>query len=63
MFYITKDKCFDENDTIEFIKLLTSKVENISLFWDNASIHKSKVVTRYIKRNKLKAIYNIPYEP
>ena len=28
---------------------------------DNASTHKSKIVTEYLKKNKIKKIYGIPY--
>ena len=44
-----------------FNKLNKNKIKNRSFLMDNASIHKSKKMIKYIKNNNLKVIYNIPY--
>jgi transposase len=44
-----------------FNKLNKNKIKNRSFLMDNASIHKSKKMIKYIKDNNLKVIYNIPY--
>jgi transposase len=44
-----------------FNKLNKNKIKNKSFLMDNASIHKSKKMTKYIEDNNLKVIYNIPY--
>ena len=44
-----------------FNKLNKEKIKNRTFFMDNASIHKSNKMTKYIKDNNLKVIFNIPY--
>ena len=44
-----------------FNKLHKNKIKNSYFLMDNASIHKSKKMTKYIKDNYLKVIYNIPH--
>lgn len=45
-----------------FIKKLNKhKDENISIFMDNASIHKNSNFKKYINETNLNVIYNIPY--
>ena len=44
-----------------FNKLNKKKIKNRTFLMDNASIHKSKKMTKYIKDNNLKVIFNIPY--
>ena len=63
MYYIVKDSYFNSSDTLEFLQLLSANVRNFAIFWDNASIHKNAEVKRYLKRNKIPSIFNIPYEP
>jgi len=36
---------------------------NIAIIWDNASIHKSKVVKEFMESNNIKSILNLPYCP
>ena len=36
-------------------------IKNRTFLMDNASIHRSKKMTMFIKNNNLKIIYNIPY--
>lgn len=51
-----------QNKLINFFnKLNKNKIKNRSFLMDNASIHKSKKMIKYIKDNNLKVIYNIPY--
>lgn len=44
-----------------FNKFNKNKIKNRSFLMDNASIHKSKKMIKYIKDTNLKVIYNIPY--
>lgn len=44
-----------------FNKLNKKKIKNRTFLIDNASIHRSKKMTMFIKNNNLKIIYNIPY--
>lgn len=50
------------NKFSNFIKKINKNTNNkYTLFMDNATIHKSKVVNQCIKDNNIKVIYNVPY--
>ena len=66
IYYGSKQGYFNSNDTINFLEFLLSKNPNkqVVVFWDNASIHKSRKVTAYIEtKPNLTALYNMEYEP
>ena len=44
-----------------FNKFNKKTINNKTFFMDNASIHKSKKTTSFIKKTNMKVIYNIPY--
>src|ERR1700729_1796558 len=48
---------------LNFIKQLIKKVNNKPLFFDNARIHHSLKLKKFIKENKINVIYNVPYHP
>ena len=61
LFKLYKNKYFNQQDTIEFVKLLQAfhKKKDFAIFWDNASIHKGKDISEYLRKNKITSINNI----
>ena len=63
--WLTKPRSIDSDAFIAFIEQLVSQnsSKEITLFLDNATIHRSKKVTAFLKDNGIKAIFNVPYSP
>ena len=65
--YQIKGAYFNQDDIIEFINKIRNETlkrrHKIAVFWDNASIHKSKVDTAHCKRLGIEKVFNIPYSP
>ena len=63
--WLTKPRSIDSDAFISFIEGLVAQnqSEEITLFLDNATIHRSKKVTSFLKDSGIEAIYNVPYSP
>ena len=63
--FITKPKFFNQHDTVEFLKQVRASFasEKLVLFWDNCSIHKTKLVSEAMAQLGIEAILNVPYCP
>ena len=63
--WLTKPRSIDSDAFISFIEGLVAQnqSEEITLFLDNATIHRSKKVTSFLKDNGIETIYNVPYSP
>jgi transposase len=63
--WLAKPRSIDSDAFISFIEGLVAQnlSKEITLFLDNASIHRSKKVTSFLKDNGIEAIYNVPYSP
>jgi transposase len=63
--WLTKPRSIDSDAFISFIEGLVAQnqSEEIALFLDNATIHRSKKVTSFLKDSGIEAIYNVPYSP
>ena len=50
---------------MNFLKDLVkeNKQSKIAVLWDNASIHKSRIVKEFIESKNIKSIMNVPYCP
>lgn len=59
---VTIDNSCDSTIFLDFIKQLPLTEQSI-LFFDNASIHHSKILVNYLTENNIKHIYNVPYSP
>ena len=35
----------------------------MAVFWDNASIHRSRVVQEYLENDDFACVFNVPYAP
>ena len=47
---------------LDFLKNIPD-IKEKHLFLDNACIHHSKIVTEYVKKNKINLLFNVPYSP
>lgn len=45
------------------LKAMETPGKPIAVFWDNASIHKSKIVKKFALKNNIRLIFNAPYRP
>jgi transposase len=70
--YVTRNKQIDFTLTegslksqkfLTFMKKVKLKTKNkLTMFMDNAIIHKSKIFNKYVADNNIKIIYNVPYQ-
>lgn len=61
--YSIVDKSLKTQGFNDFITNIVKKEgKNKTLFVDNATIHKSKLVKTTVKNNKIKMLYNVPYQ-
>ena len=63
--WLTKPRSIDSDAFIAFIEQLVyqNSSKEITLFLDNATIHRSKKVTAFLRDSGIEAIYNVPYSP
>lgn len=62
---LAKYKSIKKDDFIEMLKMLFKKVspKRSALLLDNCSVHRSKVVSKYLERNRVPVLWNLPYRP
>ena len=59
------NKFFNAIGTVSFLRDVMQENSNskIAVLWDNASIHKAKIVRDFMEANNIKSIMNIAYCP
>jgi len=62
IFSLVCEKGMKKENFLKFMEETTKRVgKDYYYFMDNASIHKSKIFTDFIKKNNLNVVYNAPY--
>lgn len=61
--YTIKKKSINGSDYIDFFKKYINPNRRTHILMDNATIHKTKAFTNYIKKTKNKTLYNAPNNP
>jgi transposase len=61
--YVIKKGAITGDDYINFFKKYINPNKRCHILMDNATIHKTKKFTAYIKKTQNKALYNAPYNP
>ena len=67
LFYIKETKAFNTEDFVRCFKYLYNdprlKFDDVVLFADNATLHKTPQVWKGLTDNSLKILFNMPYRP
>lgn len=63
--YLIHPRSISTPEFIEFIQRLSEKFggQDFSIFMDNLSVHKTKLVQQEFLKLKITPIYNVPYSP
>ena len=63
--YMIRKGAIDSESFIDFLRTVQERnpATPVAIFMDNASFHRSKVVTAYLKESGIQAIFNLPYSP
>ena len=64
-FYYDRSHYFTAEDVLKFVKLIKQKMrgKQWAVFWDNATIHRAKVVDEYLESKGIPVIRNLAYRP